>query len=66
MTPATKLGREVVAGDVISLLSTAHRVAAIEDYDTSAYAWGEPGTRIASAADGWSITLFPRGVYEIV
>jgi hypothetical protein len=61
----TKLGADIEVGDEIEFLGRSHRVLSIEEYDTSAFTWGQPGTRIARATGGWGMTLFPGALVQV-
>jgi hypothetical protein len=60
-------GRDISVGDVIVFgLSVTDQVVAIADYDTSAFEWGQEGTRVAKGATGVEMTLFPGQLVRTV
>jgi hypothetical protein len=62
---ATKLGKDIEVGDIITVLGHTHRITKIRPYEGPlAHLWnGE--ARTARAADGWGITLGPDDEHEI-
>jgi hypothetical protein len=60
-------GKDLQVGDDLRVMGRVHRITEFTDYDPARIGL-EPqaGWRIADAADGWGITIDPRGCYEVL